>query len=89
MPNAAVLAPYAGEYVSAELGGAIYRVTATDSTILLRTGTSTPFAARPMFGDTFVGNGYTIQFTRNAGRVSGFEVTNGRMRRVKFTRRGA
>lgn len=89
VPNAAVLAPYAGEYVSAELGGAIYRVTATDSTILLRTGTSTPFAARPMFADTFVGNGYTIQFTRNAGRVAGFEVTNGRMRRVKFTRRGA
>jgi len=40
-----------------------------------------------MFADTFLGDGYTIQFTRAAGRVTGFEVTNPRMRRVKFTRR--
>ena len=86
-PTAAMLAPYAGEYVSTELGGAVYRVASTDSTITLRTGTSDPFTARIMFADTFLGDGYTIQFTRAGGRVTGFEVTNPRMRRVKFVRR--
>ena len=42
---------------------------------------------RLMFADTFLGNGYTLQFTRTAGRITGFEATNQRMRRVKFTRR--
>jgi CubicO group peptidase (beta-lactamase class C family) len=82
----AMLRPYAGEYVSEELGGAVYRVAPTDSTLTFRTGTSDPLEGRPMFADTFVGNGYTIQFQRAAGRITGFEVTNGRMRRVKFTR---
>lgn len=82
-----MLRAYAGEYTSEELGGAIYRVAATDSTITLRTGTEDPFTARPMFADTFLGDGYTIQFTRAGGRVTGFEVTNGRMRRVRFTRK--
>lgn len=86
-PSASVLAPYSGEYVSAELGGAVYRVAASDSTITLRTGTSDPFTARPMFADTFLGDGYTIQFTRSGGRVTGFEVTNSRIRHVKFVRR--
>jgi hypothetical protein len=82
-----VLAPDAGGYVSPELGGAVYRVAATDSTLTLRTGTSEPFTARLVFADTFFGGGYTIQFMRAGGRVTGFEVTNGRIRRVKFTRK--
>ena len=83
-PTATTLAQYAGIYVSDELAGAVYRVGTTDSTLTFRTGTSDPFVARPMFADTFLGDGYTIQFTRTSGRVTGFEVTNGRMRRVKF-----
>jgi CubicO group peptidase (beta-lactamase class C family) len=86
-PTAALLRPYAGDYVSEELWGAVYHVAATDSTVTLRTGTEDPFTARPMFTDTFVGDGYTIQFTRVGGRVTGFEVTNPRMRRVKFNRK--
>lgn len=70
-----------------ELGGSVYRVASTDSTLTFRTGTEDPFTARPMFADTFLGEGYTIQFTRTAGRVTGFEVTNARVRRVKFTRK--
>ena len=81
------LAPYVGDYVSAELGGATYRVTTSDSGLTLRTGTSDGLTARPMFADTFLADGYTVQFTRAAGRVTGFEVTNPRMRRVKFARR--
>jgi hypothetical protein len=40
-----------------------------------------------MFADTFVGDGNTIQFTRTAGRVTGFEVSDSRVRRVKFVRK--
>ena len=86
-PTAAILSAYAGEYVSPELADAIYRVTATDSTLSFRTGTSDPMTSRLMFADTFVGDGYTIQFTRARGRVTGFEVTNPRVRRVKFIRK--
>jgi CubicO group peptidase (beta-lactamase class C family) len=82
-----LLATYAGEYVSEELGGAVYRVTATDSTLSLRTGTSDGLTARLVFADAFLGGGYTIQFTRTRGQISGFDVTNGRMRHVKFVKR--
>jgi len=84
----ALLSAYAGTYSSPELAGSTFRVKATDSTITLQTGTSTPLVARLAFADTFLtgANGYTIQFTRTGGRVTGFEVTNGRIRRVKFTR---
>ena len=85
-PGAAVLAPYAGAFVSPELGGALYQVVATDSTLIVRTGTADALVARPAFADTFLAGGYTIQFTRANGRVIGFEVTNPRMRRVRFTR---
>jgi CubicO group peptidase (beta-lactamase class C family) len=85
-----VLAPgslnaYVGDYYSEELD-ARYRVAATDSTLLLRTGTSNPVTARAVFADTFLGGGYTIQFMRNGAQVTGFEVTNGRIRRVRFAR---
>jgi hypothetical protein len=87
-PTPALLSQYAGVYTSAELAGSIFRVVATDSTITLQTATSTPMVARLVFAETFLtgANGYTIQFIRTAGRVTGFEVTNGRIRRVKFTR---
>ncbi len=81
--TASALAPYAGEYFSAELN-ATYRVTAKDSTIELRTRTSNPLVGRMVFADTFLAGNYTIQFTRTSGRPSGFEVTNGRIRKVRF-----
>ena len=82
---AGLLAPYAGQYYSEELQST-YRVTASDSLIRLQTGTSTPIEARPMFADTFLGNNYTIQFVRKGREIVGFEVTDGRMRRVRFDR---
>lgn len=64
-----------------------YRLTATDSTLLFRTGTSEPTEARPVFADGFLNNnGVTFQFIRSGARVTGFEVTTGRTRRVKFVR---
>lgn len=82
----AVLGAYAGRYVSEELGGTVYRVAATDSTLELRTGTADPIVARLVFANTFLGGGYTIQFAEIKGRIAGFDVTNGRVRHVMFTR---
>jgi hypothetical protein len=85
-PTRAMLSSFAGRYISDELGGAVYRIAATDSTLELRTGTSDPIVGRAVFANTFLADGNTIQFTETKGRVTGFEVTNSRMRRVKFTR---
>jgi hypothetical protein len=82
-----LLSSYAGDYVSDELGGIVYRVAANDSALSLRTGTSDPMTARLAFADTFLGGGYTIQFMRVRGQVNGFEITNGRIRHVKFVKR--
>jgi len=86
-PTRTLLAEYAGRYVSDELGGSVYTIAATDSTITLRTGTEDPTHARLVFSDTFLADGYTIQFMWSRGRVTGFTVTDGRMRRVWFERR--
>jgi CubicO group peptidase (beta-lactamase class C family) len=86
-PTRALLSAYAGRYVSDELGGAVYTVTAGDTTIALRTGTETPDYGRLAFADTFLALGSTIQFTRTKGAVSGFEITDGRTRHVKFVKR--
>ena len=85
-PSRAMLNGYAGTYVSEELGGTVYRVTATDSTIELRTGTAEAIKARPVFADTFLGNGYTFQFFESKGKAEGFDVWNGRIRKVRFAR---
>jgi CubicO group peptidase (beta-lactamase class C family) len=81
----ATMAAFAGEYYSEELD-ATYRIAATDTSITVRIGTSEPFNLRPAFTDAFVGR-YFVQFTRDRGRVTGFELTSGRSRRIKFTRR--
>ncbi|HEY4131532.1 MAG TPA: serine hydrolase, partial [Gemmatimonadaceae bacterium] len=88
-PNHAMLEQYAGHYVSDELAGAVYVVTAGDSTVSLKTGTETPEPARAVYADTFLmgGGGTLVQFTRTDGKVTGFEVTDGRMRRVKFVKK--
>jgi CubicO group peptidase (beta-lactamase class C family) len=80
----AALQPYAGTYYSEELN-ATYRVVTTDTSITLQTGTSEPFRVRPVFADAFVGR-YTVLFTRSGKKITGFELTSGRSRRVKFRR---
>ena len=76
---------YAGEYFSEELN-ATYRITATDSTIALETGTSEPIHGRPVFVDAFSARNYTLVFSRSGRNVTGFEITTGRVRRVKFAK---
>jgi hypothetical protein len=79
------LEAYVGEYYSADVD-ARYRVTSGDSTLTFVTGTTEAITARPVFADGFRALGYTIQFVRRGSRITGFEVTDGRMRRVPFSR---
>lgn len=81
-----MLAQYAGDYFSDDLN-TVYRVTAGDSTLVLRTGTTEGMTARPVFADTFVSGQITIRFIRNPTGVSGFEISHPRARRLGFVRR--
>jgi CubicO group peptidase (beta-lactamase class C family) len=83
--SATALAAFAGEYYSEEVD-ARYRVIATASGLSMRTGTSNPIEARPLFQDAFDWDGNTLQFIRTGSDVTGFEVTSSRMRRVRFER---
>jgi CubicO group peptidase (beta-lactamase class C family) len=85
-PTRAELARYAGTYYSEELD-ATYTVTATDSTLVLRTRMGEPKTLRPEYGDVFSGD-FLLEFTRDAKRsVNGMLMSSGRVRRVTFTKR--
>ena len=79
------LMSYAGTFTSRELGST-YRIEAGDSTLILRTGNTPGLVARPVFPDGFVSGQYTIQFHRQRGRVTGFEISHPRARGVAFNR---
>lgn len=86
-PSAADLARYAGMYYSEELD-ATYTVIATDTALTLRTRATPPRTFTPAYGDTF-GGAFMVQFTRDAsGRVTGFLASTGRVRGVRFERKG-
>ena len=84
----AELQRYAGSYHSEELG-ATYTVTATDSTLVLKTRWGAERTVRPAYGDTFAGD-FLITFTRGRGNsVNGMLMSSGRVRGVRFARRRA
>jgi CubicO group peptidase (beta-lactamase class C family) len=79
------LAKYAGSYFSEELG-ATYTVSATDSTLMLKTRWGTERTVRPAYGDTFIGD-FLLTFTRNAqGQVDRMLMSSGRVRDVAFVK---
>ncbi|MDQ3948749.1 MAG: beta-lactamase family protein, partial [Gemmatimonadota bacterium] len=87
-PSRAELERYAGSYYSEELG-ATWVVSATDSTLVLKTRWGAERTVRPAYGDTFVGD-FLITFTRDgARRVDGMLMGSGRVRRVRFERAAA
>jgi CubicO group peptidase (beta-lactamase class C family) len=84
-PTRAELERYAGSYYSDELG-ATYTVSATDTTLVLKTRWGSERTVRPAYGDTFAGDGL-ITFTRDgARRVNGMVMNSGRVRGVRFER---
>lgn len=87
-PTAAQLAAYAGNYYSAELDVS-HVVTVKDGRLMGSRWPGATVAAEPTFADGFMfGRGWHATFTRNgSGAVTGFELSNGRCRRVRFERR--
>jgi hypothetical protein len=83
-PSRAELERYAGSYRSEELG-ATYEVSATDSTLVLKTRWGADRTVRPVHGDTFLGD-YLLRFTRRGGRIDGMLMSSGRVREVRFDR---
>ena len=79
------LEAYAGRYYSEELGAA-YTVTATDSTLGLKTRLGRALTVRHAYGDTFAGD-MLLNFTRDAGgRVDGIRMSSNRVFHVRFER---
>jgi hypothetical protein len=79
------LQEFAGEYFSEDLN-ATYRATFANGVLTFRTGTADPMPAQPAFRDAFIVGGSLYQFTRRAGRITAYTVSNGRVRRVGFVR---
>jgi hypothetical protein len=83
--KAGSLEPYEGDYFSEALNST-WHVAKRDSILVLSTGTSAGIEGRPVFADSFVSGQLVIQFTRSGGRVTGFQITHPRARRLLFTR---
>jgi hypothetical protein len=84
-PDSAALGRYAGVFVSTELDTR-YTMVVGDSGLELRRPKFAPTRLIPVFPDGFtVGEaGPLVTFTRSRGRISGFTLTAGRVRRLTF-----
>jgi hypothetical protein len=86
-PDARVVAGFAGEYRSPELGASLQLVASGDTLRLVR-GWDPPILLRPLYQDAFVGPGVGIlRFERGPrGAVTGAVLWAGRVRRLRFER---
>ena len=86
-PSAAELAVYAGTYRSDELDVA-FGITVQAGRLSVGRWPGPALTTEPTFADGFMlGRGWHGTFTRDvAGGINGCELTNGRCRRVKFSR---
>ena len=85
--SAALLASYAGSYYSEELD-VRYTLVARDSVLAVQHRKLSDNTLTAAFADAFTSNfGATVLFTRDAARrVTGFTLTDGRVRGVRFVR---
>jgi hypothetical protein len=87
-PTVRDLAAYVGTYWSDEVG-AEYRIEVKDSALVLRRRRSEPAVLRPTYADAFSDRGVLYRFVRVRGRVTGMLVDAGRIRNLRFVRRGS
>ena len=88
-PTETKLREYAGDYLSNELG-AVYRFDAQSGKLSLRRPKSKAEPLEPVAPDVFRGSVGNIRFTRDPdGRVSGFAISSGRVRNLRFRKEGA
>jgi CubicO group peptidase (beta-lactamase class C family) len=86
-PRTAQLAAYAGTYQSEELE-VTHILTSKEGRLSAERWPTPAWELKPTFADGFTfGPGWHATFTRDAnGAITGYELTNGRCRRVKFVR---
>ena len=84
-PTKEQLGAFAGEYRSDELG-VTYHIAARDTGLVLQRRKFEDSALAPAFEDAFSGSVGTVHFTRLRGRVTGFLITGGRVRNLRFTK---
>jgi CubicO group peptidase (beta-lactamase class C family) len=85
-PSAAALAELAGTYRSDEIEPP-YRMVVKDGTLRLERLKAQPASLAPLVLDTFTSPLGIVRFVRDgAGRVTGFVLDGGRVRRMKFSR---
>lgn len=86
LPDAATLAAYAGEYRSEELDTRL-RLSVSHDSLRLEQGWQPALPLRPMFRDGFYAAGAgVVRFERDRkGKVTGFVLSAGRVRHLRFT----
>jgi hypothetical protein len=84
-PDPAALRRFTGEYASEEVN-AQWRVEVKDTVLILRQPKQSDATLRPVFPDAFIveGQGALIRFTRRGNAVTGFTLSAGRIRKVRF-----
>lgn len=86
-PTAAQLAEFLGDYYSPELG-TVYTLTVQDGQIVAQHRRHNDIKLTRLDGDRFLGSQWffqRVQFTRDAEkRVTGFRLTGGRVRNIRF-----
>ena len=85
-PTAAALAEFAGSYRSEEIE-TVFRMVVRDGALRLERLKAPPAPLTPLVADTFTSPPGAIRFVRDAGgRVSGFVLDGGRVRRMTFAK---
>lgn len=85
-PAAAELADYAGDYHSPELD-VIFQFVVQGERLVLRRRKFSDRALHPTLADGFTDARAQFDFTRDeAGRIDGFALSTGRIRRLRFAR---
>lgn len=85
-PAPAALAEFAGTYRSEEIE-TVYQMVIRNGTLTLERLKARPAPLTPLVADTFTSQPGAIRFVRAAGgRVTGFVLDGGRVRRMTFTR---
>ena len=85
VPAPAALAEFAGTYRSDEIE-TLYRVVVREGSLRLERLKLPPATLAPIVADTFSSPLGVIRFVRDGGRITGFMLDGGRVRRMKFTK---
>ncbi len=84
--GAAALTSYAGTYYSPELA-TTWTLSIDGGALVAKPRGLGLLTFEPAFVDAFTARGNLVRFTRTGGRIDGFDVSAGRMLRIRFERR--